>query len=148
MLKKTFYTFLALGAVITISIAASGFKSATTATATAAETTVETETPFAGTWIAGRVNPDGTRKSGVGSWTIMRDRPGEYYLKLSNPGKIVSLVVSISGVTETDHYKYKITYNDTNSSYADAYIYTFDTSDNVFGSGTDLEFSFVAYVEQ
>ncbi|MCB0598272.1 MAG: hypothetical protein H6557_30015 [Lewinellaceae bacterium] len=147
MLKKIFYTFLALGAVLTISIFASGFTSATTATT--AETTVETETPFerTSTWIAGRVNPDGTRKSGVGSWSILRDRPGEYYLKLSNPGTIVSLVVSISGETETDQYKYKISYNDTNSSYADAYIFTFDTSDNVFGSGKDLEFSFVAYVE-
>ncbi|MCB0375275.1 MAG: hypothetical protein KDD04_05090 [Sinomicrobium sp.] len=145
MLKKIFYTFLALGAMIATGIAVSGFKSATAATA--AETTVETETPFAGIWIAGRVNPDGTRKSGVGSWSILRDRPGEYYLKLSNPGTIVSLVVSISGETETDQYKYKISYNDTNSSYADAYIFTFDTSDNVFGSGKDLEFSFVAYVE-
>jgi hypothetical protein len=141
MLKKMFYTVLALGAVLTIGIATSSFISA--GTATAAKTAVKAETPFVDTWIGGWVGYDGTRKRGTGSWTVEKFDKGRYFIKPAS-GTVVNITATL--MVDNGETKYICVTGYTKDGYG--YVYIYDPTDNIFGSGTDGDFSFVASVEQ
>ena len=133
MFKKTFYAFLALGAMIIIGSVTSGFISANTAT----ETTVEAETLFADTWLAGTVAANGSKKdAGTGNWTATRNYTGVYTLQgPSNAG--VFVVTAAANEPGTNGYTASVvSYG--NGKYM---IFTVDSD----GIEENMDFSFVMY---
>ncbi len=140
MFKKTFYTFLALGAIIIIGSVTSGFISTTATTGTSVETTIEAEMLSGGRWIGGRVASNGQILSpGTGNWTVTQDyrRKGRYIIK-ANSGSI-----KFSMGTSMGDDKLIYTIEDKGEMKAD--VLSSNGSQIVNG---DFEgFSFMAYVE-
>ena len=126
MFKKTFYTVLAIGAMVIIGSITSGFISAT------AETETSAEAPVAGgKWICGKVTHGGsTIMQGTGDWVVYREGTGQFRI-----------------VAESGEFKFWEIFKDGGHNADRLTTYLNRHGDISITTGATTSFSFIAYVE-